>query len=1614
MRAGSECRQNRGVLVALALAWVWTLSGARAADVVWDDGSTDYSTGDGIDDNNPSPDFLYGSATNWRVNNTLGSPLNDVLPTTLDRANIAFTSGAAGKGVLLTNGVFALNSLRIGVNPGLGLGGNGALTIGDGGALFVTNSAGGTGTGGQLEIGVNNRTGTLVLNSGGSLTVENEIVLPSGGNAQIYIDGGTLSVGGNISATSFRLGNAAGTFGSYALRAGQSISNSGDFYVGNNGSGALVVSNGGGAITANNFYAGARDSSTGTVDFTEGSIVSRTTYLAGVGAGGATGTVATLNLGATGGNPLFITTNNFEVGREGTGTVNHYSGTNRIVLANLVIGQYDGSAGTYALHTGALEVVTGDINLNAGAGTFTINGGSASARAINQSSANGPSTLNLNGGTLTLTGNIDDRGGESTINYNGAQVSVNGGAGFMEAENFNVGTGGNAVLNQVATAAGAGDVAVASNRVDTLSLSSGAGTGTYNVDNGILEIRRGIRDGNADATGSTLTVGNGGTGGILQIQGISALLDTGNQIAGYTQGGDGTLTAVLNHQGVNAIEASAVTVSGFVQISESGVGTSSAADDMASLWTAGSAVWSDATNEWSNGRNPGEWNIGIGDAITVIQAGAGGLIDNGLAISNSPDWSLAVTAGANGRVDVVRQNSATNFGPVKAILAGGGASVSRTNDLNIQNAAGVGSHAAGLVISNGATLALGGASDVNMILGGTAAQGQVDHYGGTVVISSNLVFGQGAATLGGTYQLFGGTLVVSNNIVEGDASGTVDSTVNNAQMHVDGGTLSVVGDIDVQRFAVGQNAGTTGAFVLESNKVLRTSGTFAVGSSGNGAVTVSNGLVAVNDTVIGEAVAGVGALDIHGGSMTNLSNFRVGLNGIGTMNLVDGDVTALAGFDIGLNAGGTGMVFMGTADQSTTPTFTITGAFDTGENGMGTLVVNSGILSQGPAANAFFLGRNNGSDGTMILSNGVVTTLGTFIVASAQGASGRFEMHGGTMTNNNGVRIGDWSTNAVASYVGGNVVIAGGLDVGNSTGSIAAAYLGDGVSSPTMEVGGGNTHIGDSGNGTFVMRSGTFNQLNNNFIVGQNAESWGLFIMSNGVLNAGGGFRIANGGTGIVEHVGGTINVGGTFDMNNRNTDFSDSLYRIRGGTLNVGTNAGDIILGNETFAGSVARFEMLGGEVNANRNVLVGSLQDSQGFMTVSNGTLNVGGVMQVGISGTGRVDQAGGSVTIGQYLEIASGNALAGFGTYRMTGGTLMVGTNPAPNFVYIGNENNAAATAEMEVIGGYVEVSGGIRVANTGGGSGTLTIGDGASSPLVRAGADSTNTTTGNIEVGSGGAGSMVLNSGDFYLVKQNMVVGQAAGSVGSVTVNGGTLNIGYDTNGAQSFASDINFNSGIGSLTQNGGTVNVARSVNLHDNAFSNAVTLALLDGAFNVGQDMNYRTGMSSVTVSNAALSIGRDLLFNAGTGTFEVVGTGGSVSVGRDYTQTAAQTLRFTMDAAGVSSIDVVGAVTLAGVLDTNFNFAAAGITNAFQLGDIVLIDNAGSDAIVGAFDGLTELIQVYDFGDGSGYWLTYQYDAGGGFFNDLALVTVPEPSALVLLLLGGGIGLGVFGRRRR
>ncbi|GAG50957.1 unnamed protein product, partial [marine sediment metagenome] len=169
----------------------------------------------------------------------------------------------------------------------------------------------------------------------------------------------------------------------------------------------------------------------------------------------------------------------------------------------------------------------------------------------------------------------------------------------------------------------------------------------------------------------------------------------------------------------------------------------------------------------------------------------------------------------------------------------------------------------------------------------------------------------------------------------------------------------------------------------------------------------------------------------------------------------------------------------------------------------------------------------------------------------------------------------------------------------------------------------------------------------------------------------------------------------------------------------------------------------------------------------------------------------------------------------------------------------------------------------------------------------------------------------------------------------------------------------------------------------------------------------------------------------SGTGVFEITGSSVSITLGNDpqthtnyrgqYKQNSLSTLKYAMDASGVSSIDLLlntsgtadPTVNLGGTLD--FDFSALSDT----IGDIVLIDQAGVNAITGTFSSFAEGDTVHTFGSGNSYQLTYLYDAGADAqTNDLALLeqvtqVIPEPSAFAIWALGL-LGLAWYGRRKR
>ncbi|MFT5127556.1 MAG: T5SS/PEP-CTERM-associated repeat protein [Rhodothermales bacterium] len=169
-------------------------------------------------------------------------------------------------------------------------------------------------------------------------------------------------------------------------------------------------------------------------------------------------------------------------------------------------------------------------------------------------------------------------------------------------------------------------------------------------------------------------------------------------------------------------------------------------------------------------------------------------------------------------------------------------------------------------------------------------------------------------------------------------------------------------------------------------------------------------------------------------------------------------------------------------------------------------------------------------------------------------------------------------------------------------------------------------------------------------------------------------------------------------------------------------------------------------------------------------------------------------------------------------------------------------------------------------------------------------------------------------------------------------------------------------GTGTVSQNGGAV---------------GVTDQLVIGG-DTGSTGSYNA--SDGTLTTAQLIVGPN-----GAGTFKLTGSDATVTVSpAGYAQNGTSALRFVVGASGVSPIDVTGPVDVDGILGLDF----AALDQV--VGDIVLINNDGSDAITGVFNNANraEGDTVVTFTNGDTYSLTYQYEAGGdGEANDIALL---------------------------
>jgi hypothetical protein len=422
----------------------------------------------------------------------------------LDALDVGFLEGGSTTlRITATGARIETGDITLGHSAGLRNGAQGSIVQENGTVTssVVTRSWDGALTSGALEMGHSRLDRGLYTLTGGGLYTESTIV-GKGGTGTFTHDGAASS---NVvhEANYLVVGHDEGSSGVYNLGAGRLTSET--QIIGNNGTGEFIQS------APLNSY-----NNTGSLTLGNGS----------TGAGTYT---------MQGG---WLFAGDEIIGNNGTGTFTHWGGLND-VAGNLSIGSYSTSNGTYAMNgmfggnpelranneyvgnyggTGSFEqfggtnTVAGGLHIgtgSTGSGTYVLDGwGTLSAADIVVGEFGGTGTFTQHSGNVTASSLVigQNAGSSGTYNMN---------MGNLTAANITVGHDGTGVFNQTD-----GQNMYFDN--GSLSVGSGSGNGTYNMNGGML-VTTNINIGTGSGTGTfnhaganvsadqTLTIGANGT-----------------------------------------------------------------------------------------------------------------------------------------------------------------------------------------------------------------------------------------------------------------------------------------------------------------------------------------------------------------------------------------------------------------------------------------------------------------------------------------------------------------------------------------------------------------------------------------------------------------------------------------------------------------------------------------------------------------------------------------------------------------------------------------------------------------------------------------------------------------------------------------------------------------------------------------------------------------------------------------------------------------------------------------------------------------------------------------------------------------------------------------------
>ena len=608
----------------------------------------------------------------------------------------------------------------------------------------ITGFAQGTGSlnaTGNLLVGAfgDNRTGTVRVNTSGTLAVSGELFVGDslGSVGDVSLETGVLTVNNKI-----LVGNNRGV-GTLTMSGGTLTKTGGDeTFVGrDNGTGTLAQS--GGTVTLNhNLYVGQGSGANGTYTIGDGAV---------------------LNIGR-----------DFVVGREsGTGTLTMTGGTiTKIGDEKFLVGHNNGvgvvaqSGGTISVNN---ELYIG--NENAGAsGTYTLSGTGALsvANEVVVGRESGTGVLNVDGGTITTTGNgnmyIGRRNGTGTLNQTAGVISVikEFGVGTRDDNKIGIGTynlsgGSLAATNNffIGKELGAsGTMTMTGGTMSTsdkLQIGHNQATGVLTQSGGTVNVQNEVYIGNENSGSSVgtytlsgsaeLSVGNEVFVGRDNATGTFNL-DGGTVTTKKIEGGTGNATVNFNGGILKARESQAAFITNL---------------DVANVQAGGITID-------SNG-----FDLGISQTLSgtggLTKAGAGRLT---LSASNAYAGTTTVTAGSL-FIDGTQASGAVQV-DAGATLGGSGAiggAVTMFGVLSPGNSPGVLSVAA---------LVLGGSSTSIFEIDGTTRSTQYD--GLNITGSSGPTYGGALSLVFGNGSAFGNTDVFNLFDFTGAAAGDFSSVTS--------------------------------------------------------------------------------------------------------------------------------------------------------------------------------------------------------------------------------------------------------------------------------------------------------------------------------------------------------------------------------------------------------------------------------------------------------------------------------------------------------------------------------------------------------------------------------------------------------------------------------------------------------------------------------------------------------------------------------------------------------------------------------------------------------------------------------------------------------------------